>query len=168
VDEVINKIILKCPALMSLDLEGKKDLRCRALRNIGSCKMMKYLDVSGCIQLYKRAMKYAAEGCPDLELLDVSGVLLTEGMFRQILRCRKLKVLLMKDCDLSYINLSLIPTNITGLSHLYVGPHFKLRDDIVRDMQSQMSCLTIQNASVSSGLTEYHIIKGKYIQQYIQ
>jgi hypothetical protein len=166
VEELINKIILKCSVLVSLNLEGNYELRCRALRNIGSCKMLKYLDISNCVQLFKRAMKYVAEGCQGLELLDVSGIPISEGMFRQIVRCRNLKTLLMMDCDLSHIDLNLIPRNISGLSCLYIGPHFQLREDVISDMQRQMPCLTIRKASVLSGITEYLIIKGNYIQQY--
>jgi hypothetical protein len=165
IDDLINKIILKCPALASLDLEGNLELRCRALKNISSCKMIKYLDVSKCKELGKKAMKYVAEGCPDLELLDVSGIHISESMFRQILRCRNLKILLMRDCDLSHINLNLIPRNISGLSYLYIGPHSQLRDDVISDMKSRMPHLTIKKASVLPDPSEYSHIKTKYMQE---
>jgi hypothetical protein len=168
VDGLINKIILKCPVLTSLDLRGNLELRCRAFKNIGSFKLMKYLDVSGCTQLDKRVMKYVyvAAGCPSLELLDVSGIPLTDGMFRQILRCRKLQNLFMRECDLSHINLNLIPTNISGLSYIYIGPHLQLRDDVISDMKSQMPHLTIKKASVLPELSEYSHIKRNYMLQY--
>jgi hypothetical protein len=166
IDDVINKIIQKCPVLKNIDLDGNTELRCRAFRNIGSCKMLKYLDVSRCTELGKKAMKYVAEGCRDLELLDVSGIPISEGMFGQILRCRNLKTLLMMDCDLSQINLNLIPTNLSGLSYLYIGPHFQVQDDVINDMKRQMPQLTIKKASVLNILSEYTHVKTKYMQEY--
>jgi hypothetical protein len=167
IDDLIKKIIRKCPALANLDLEGNLELRCRALKNISPCKMIKYLDVSKCKELGKKAMKYVAEGCPDLEFLDVSGIPISESMFRQILRCRNLKALFMKDCDIREINLNLIPANISGLSHLYIGPQFQLRDDVKSEMMSQMPHLTIKEATLLPGITEYTLIKSKYFKQYI-
>jgi hypothetical protein len=166
IDGLINKIILKCPLLKNLELQGNLELRCRALKNISSCKLIKYLDVSRCIELGKKAMKFVAEGCPDLQHLDVSGIPISDSMFRQILRCRNLKTLLMKDCDLSQIDLNLIPKNIPDLSYLYIGPHFQLRDEVISDMKRQMPQLTIKKEPVLPELSEYSHVKIKYMQEY--
>jgi Leucine-rich repeat (LRR) protein len=126
IDDLTNKILLKCPSLKYLNLEGNSELHCRALRNISSCKLIKYLDVSGCTELGKKSMKYVAEGCPELQYLDVSGIPISEGMFRQILSCRNLKTLMMKGCDLGDIDLNLISTTIADLLSLHTGPRFQL------------------------------------------
>jgi Leucine-rich repeat (LRR) protein len=165
IDDLINKIILKCPILTHLDLEGNNELRCRAFRNISCCKMLKYLDISRCKELRKKAMKYVAEGCPQLQHLDVSNIPIPDSMFRQILRCRNLKTLLMWDCDSTDINPNLISTNLSGLLCLFIGPHFQLGDDVIRDMKQQMPNLTIRNASVLNGFKAYCKIKSECIAQ---
>jgi Leucine-rich repeat (LRR) protein len=147
IDDLTNKILLKCPSLEYLNLEGNYELHCRGLRNIGSCKLLKYLDVSSCTELRKKAMKYVAEGCPELQYLDVSGIDISDGMFRQILRCSKLKTLLMEDCDLSAINLNLNLTNVTALLHSHIGPGFELLTDVMKKIEEGMSCMVIQDAS---------------------
>jgi hypothetical protein len=166
-DDLVNEIILKCTALTILDLEGNFDLSFRALKNISSCKILKYLDVANCRELGKKAMRYVTEGCPGLEFLDVSGIHISERMFQQILRCSNLKCLLIKDCDLSEINLNLIPVNISGLSHLCIGPHLQIRDDVISDMKNKMPHLSIVETSTESGIIKYKVIKKMYIKKYI-
>jgi hypothetical protein len=166
IDDLINKIILRCPILTHLDLEGNDELRCRAFRNISCCKMLKYLDISGCKALHKKAMKYVAEGCPDLQLLDVSGIPISDSMLRQILRCGNLTCLLMRACDLTGIDLNRISIHLSGLLCLYIGPHFQLRDDVIRDMKQHMPNLTIRNASVLHARREYSQIKSEYVPKY--
>jgi hypothetical protein len=117
------------------------------------------LDLSRCIELNKQAMKYIAEGCPLLQHLNVSCIPITERMFRQILKCTNLKTLLMRNCDLTGISLHLIPTNITSLLYLYIGPHFKLGDDVRYEMKRAMSQLVIKEASESCDASEYYRIK---------
>jgi hypothetical protein len=166
IDTIVNEIILKCPLLTHLDLEGNVELPCRALRNIGSCKMLKHLDVSRCTKLGVEAMKYIAEGCPGLELLDVSGIPISDGMFRQIVRCSNLKTLLMEDCDLSHINLNLIPTNMSRISYLYIGPCFQLPNDAIHVLRAAMPHLVINQASFVGGGREYFRLKINLIQAY--
>jgi Leucine-rich repeat (LRR) protein len=144
IDDPLNEIILKCPLLTHLDLEGNYELHSCGLRNISSCKVLKYLDVSNCQQLDVTAFKYVAEGCPQLQHLDVSNIPISDGMFRQILRCRNLKALFMWDCDLTEIDLNLISTNISGLLYLYIGPRFQLRDDVRSEMKRTMPQLVIK------------------------
>jgi Leucine-rich repeat (LRR) protein len=167
IDDITNKIILKCPSLTHLDLEGNEELRCRALRNIGSCKMLKYLDVSKSRELGIKAIKYVAEGCPNLQHLDVSGIHISDGIFRQILRCRNLKTLFMKDCDLRWINLKLISTNISGLSHLYIGPDYRLQNEIKNELKQHMRDLTVTQASAERGSKEYSHLKSQQIMLYL-
>jgi hypothetical protein len=119
IDEPLNEIILKCPLLTHLSLSGNDELHSRGLRNISSCKLLKYLKVSYCKQLDVTALKYVADGCPQLQYLNVSFIPITDGMFRQILRCRNLKTLIMWGCDLAGIDLNLISTNISGLTYLH-------------------------------------------------
>jgi hypothetical protein len=166
IDTIANEIILKCPLLTHLDLEGNDELECRALRNIGSCKMLKFLDVSRCIELGLEAMTYIAEGCPGLELLDVSGIPISEGMFQQIVRCSNLKTLLMMNCYLAAIDLNLIPTNMSGISYLYIGPCFELQDDVINVLRAAMPHLLIYQASFVCGGEEYFRIKTDLIQTY--
>jgi hypothetical protein len=166
IEDLINKIIFKCPLLTHLNLEGNDELRCRALRNISCCKMLNYLDVSSCKQIGKKAIKYIAEGCPQLEHLDVSGIPLSDGMFRKILRCRNLKALLMWDCNLSGINLHLIPTNISGLLYLYIGPPSQLRDDVLSQVNHRMADLVIPQPSVAHNRNNYSKHKTEYIDLY--
>jgi Leucine-rich repeat (LRR) protein len=144
IDEPLNEIILKCPLLTHLDLEGNYELHSCGLRNISSCKVLKYLDVSRCKQLDVTAFKYVAEGCPELEHLDISNIPISDSMFWQILRCRNLKILFMRDCDLTGIDLNLIATNISGLLYLYIGPRFQLRDDVISEMKRTMPQLVVQ------------------------
>jgi hypothetical protein len=71
INDLTNKIIMKCPVLMNLDLKGNSELRCRALRNTSTCKMLNYLVISICRELHLKAIKYVAENCLDLQHLDV-------------------------------------------------------------------------------------------------
>jgi Leucine-rich repeat (LRR) protein len=167
IDDITNKIILKCPSLTHLDLEGNEELRCRGFRNIRCCKMLKYLDVSQSKEIGTKSIKYVAEGCPELQHLDVSGIAISDGMYRQILRCRNLKTLFMRDCDLRRINLKLISTNISGLLHLYIGPHFRLQNEVKNEMKQQMRNLTITQASAEYGSKEYSHLKGQHVIRYL-
>jgi Leucine-rich repeat (LRR) protein len=167
IDDITNKIILKCPLLTHLDLEGNEELRCRGFRNIRFCKMLKYLDVSNSKEIGTKAIKYVAEGCPELQHLDVSGIPISDSMFRQILRCRNLKTLFMKDCDLTRINLKLISTNISGLLRLYIGPHFQLQNEVKNEMRQQMRNLTITQASAELCSKEYSKLKGQHVVHYL-
>jgi hypothetical protein len=155
IDKLTNKIILKCPLLTHLDLEGNDELHCRGLRNIRSCKMLKYLDISLCVRVGKKAMKYVAEGCPQLQHLDVSRIPISDSMFRQILRCRNLKTLFMWDCKLSGINLCSISTHIDGLLLLYIGGKCQIPDEVINELQEQMALLHIKQDSVSCDASEY-------------
>jgi hypothetical protein len=166
IDVITNKIILQCPLLMYLNLEGNYELHCRALRNIGSCKLLKYLDVSHCIELGKKAMKYVAEGCPELQHLDVSGISMLESMFRQILRCRNLKNLLMKNCDLAPINLGSISTHIDCLLYFYIGPDFQLPHDVRNQLKKQMPQLVIKEFSVTCDKCEYFRMKTDFLPRH--
>jgi hypothetical protein len=150
IDDLLNKIILKSPVLEHLDLEGNAKLRCRGLRNISTCKMLKHLDVSMCKQLGRKAIKYVAEGCPELHYLDVSSIPMSESMFRQILRCRKLNTLSIIGCDSTGINLKLISTYIPGLLYLYIGPEFQLSDEVISEVQQRMPHLNIIIGSAQS------------------
>jgi hypothetical protein len=147
IDDLLNKIILECPVLEHLDLEGNRELRCRGLRNISTCRMLKYLDVSSCRDLGTKAIKYVAEGCPDLQHLDVSGIPMSGNMFRQILRCRNLKALLIIGCDFTGIDLKLISTYMPGLLCLCIGPEFQSPDKFISEMKQQMPHLTIKIGS---------------------
>jgi hypothetical protein len=167
IDDMTNKITLKCPLLTHLNLESNEELRCRGFRNIRACNMLKYLDISKSKEVGTRAIKYVAEGCPDLQHLDVSGIPISENMFRQILRCRNLKTLFIRDCDLRQINLKLISRYIPGLLHLYIGPHFRLQDEVIREMKQQLRNLTITQASAEHGSKEYTHFKSENIVQYL-
>jgi hypothetical protein len=163
IDDLMNKILTKCPLLTVLHLEGNLELTCKGFRNIRYCTLLKSLDVSFCKYVDKKAMKYVAEGCPQLQHLDVSGITISDSMFRQILRCRNLKSLFMWACDLSEINPHLIPTNISGLSYLYIGPHLQLRDDAMSKIKQQMPNLTIKVATSQADKIEYIDRKTGYI-----
>jgi hypothetical protein len=102
------------------------------------------------MQLDTKAIKYVAEGCPDLQHLNVSEIPMSGSMFRQILRCRNLKTLLIIGCDLTGINLNLISTYITGLLYLYIGPEFQLADKVIGELKQQMPHLTIKIGSAQS------------------
>jgi hypothetical protein len=154
INDLMNKILLKSPSLKYLDLEGNAELHCRGLRNIRRCKMLKYLDVSLCIRVGKKAMKYVAEGCPDLQHLNVSGIPISDSMFRQILRCRNLECLLMKDCDIRGINLKRTSTNISDLLQLHIGPHLELEEDVIEEMKQDMPHLVVRDASGTSNASE--------------
>jgi hypothetical protein len=97
-----NNILLMCPLLMHLNLEGSQ-VHYRGLRNIHYCKMLKYLNVSACMRVGKKAMSYMAGGCPQLQHLNVSRNTVSGRIFRQILRFRYLKTLLMQNCYLTNI-----------------------------------------------------------------
>jgi Leucine-rich repeat (LRR) protein len=165
INAVTNKILLRCPLLTHLDLDGN-ELHCRGLRNIGSCKMLKYLDVSDCPKLGKKAMKYVAEGCPELQHLDISYNPIWVSMFRQILRCRNLKELLMRNCDLRPINLGSISTHIDGLLYLYIGPHFQLPHDVRYQLEQQMPQLVITESSVTWDDSQYLRMKTEFLSRY--
>jgi hypothetical protein len=162
----LNEIILKCPLLTHLVLEKNYQLHSSGLRNISSCKVLKYLDVAGCKQLGVSALKYVTDGCPELQHLDVSGIPITDGMFRQILRCRNLKTLLMSHSVLRGIDLNLISTNISGLLYLYIGPRFQLRDDVISEMKRTMPQLVIKQALNFYDRCEYFRIKTNFILKY--
>jgi hypothetical protein len=166
IDDPLNEIILKCPLLTHLVLEGNYELHSSGLRNISSCKMLKYLDVSRCTQLDDTALKYVAEGCPELQHLDVSAIHITDGIFRQILRCRNLKTLLMGDCVLSGIDLKLISKNMSGLLYLYTGDYEQLRNDVRSEMKRTMPHLVIKQASYFYDRSEYLRIKTDLIPEY--
>jgi hypothetical protein len=147
IDNLTNEILLQCPSLEHLNLQRNYELHCRALRNISSCKLLKNLNLSNCIKLGKKAMKFVAEGCPELQNLNISGIYISDSMLRQILRCRKLKTLLMEECDLSGINLGLISAYITDLLHSHNGPGFEFLTDFMEKLQRDMSYFDIQDAS---------------------
>jgi hypothetical protein len=128
--------------------------------------MLKFLDVSSCITLGKKAMKYVAEGCPELQHLDVSYNPISESMFRQILRCRNLEVLLMKHCDLRPVDLCSIPTHNDGLVYLYIGPDFQLPDDVRNQLKQQMPQLVIKQSSVTCDGSEYLGMKTDFLPKY--
>jgi hypothetical protein len=44
IDDPLNEIILKCPLLTHLVLDGNYELHSSGLRNISSCKVLKYLE----------------------------------------------------------------------------------------------------------------------------
>jgi hypothetical protein len=162
IDDLTKKIIMNCPSVKHLDLEGNDELHCRGLRTLHSCKMLTHLDISYCQELGSKALRYVADGCPNLEHLDVSGISITNCVFRQILRCRNLKALFMRDCDLASIDLKLISTRIPGLEHLYIGPDFHIQDEVMSEMQRRMPNLTVKRASAVNGTKEYTHLKGKY------
>jgi Leucine-rich repeat (LRR) protein len=165
IDELINRIIVTCPQLTHLDLEGNMDLRCRGLRNISCSKHLKYLDVSACMYLDKKAFKYVAEGCPELHTLDISGTSVSDSIFRQILRCKSLKNLLMAECDLTSIDLNLIPRNIPGLRSLHIGPEREPSDiaRVLAQLKRQMPHLDVKFVSLQHNQSEYMRRKGDYM-----
>jgi Leucine-rich repeat (LRR) protein len=165
IDDLTNSIIQKCPLLTHLNLEENR-LHYTGLRNIHSCTMLKYLDVSACGRLERRAMAYIAEGCPQLQHLDVSRNPVSREMFREILRCRNLKTLLMKNCHLTDINLCLISTHINGLLYLLVGPEFELPDEVRNQLKQEMPQLLIKEFSVSSDESEYLRMKTDPLPKY--
>jgi Leucine-rich repeat (LRR) protein len=164
INDLMKKIMMHCPSMTHLDLEGNNGLDCRGLRALHSCEMLRHLDVSYCQELGgSRAFKYIADGCPNLDHLDVSGNSITNGVFRQILRCRNLKTLFMKDCDLERIDLKLISTSLPGLKDLFIGPDFHIRDEVMSEMQRRMPNLTVKRASAVNGSKEYTFIKSKFV-----
>jgi Leucine-rich repeat (LRR) protein len=159
INALMNKILVKSPSLARLSLEGNFQLYCRGLKNIRSCKSLTCLDLSRCRELGKKAMKYVADGCPQLQHLNVSGIPISDGMFRQILKCTNLKTLLMRNCDLTDIHLNLISTNVTSLLYLYIGPKFQQEDEVRHEMKRAMPWLVIKQASGSCDASEYYRIK---------
>jgi hypothetical protein len=165
IDDLTNTVILKCPLLTHLNLE-ENALHDTGLRNIHSCKMLKYINVSDCRRLDRRAMAYVAEGCPQLQHLNVSHNPVSEGMFQEILRCRNLKTLLMKNCNLKYINLRLISTHINGLLYLLVGNGFELRDEVRNQLKQEMPRLDIKKFTHLSEESEYLRMKNDPLPKY--
>jgi hypothetical protein len=163
IDELTNKIILQCPLLKELDLEGNPQLRSRGLRNIRSCKELRFLDVSICLRLDKKAMKYVADGCPEMHTLDVSGIPISDSMFRQILRCRNLKNLFMADCELTGVNLKLILTNTPGLRNLHIAPKFQLPHEVMSEIKQKMPHLNIKIVPEGRNSVEHLRIKRRSI-----
>jgi hypothetical protein len=150
---------------MYLNLEGNQ-LHYTGLRNIQSCKMLKYLDVSACMKVGKRAMIYVAEGCPQLQYLNVSHNPVSDRMFRQILRCRNLKTLLMKNCYLTGIDLRLISKHINDLLYILVGPEFQLYNDVRDELKQEMPQLVIKEFSLLSDDSEYLRMKTDALPKY--
>lgn len=163
IGDLTNKIMLKCPSLTHLDLEGNDDLRCRGFRNVRSCKMLKVLDISYTKELGSKALRYVVEGCPNLQHLDVSGVAVEGSMFRQILRCRNLKTLFMKDCNLDCIRPKLMSANIPSLQRLYTGPDFQLRSEVLTELRQRMPNFVISVCSVVRPRKEYTHLKSQHI-----
>jgi hypothetical protein len=166
VDEITNTIILNCPLLTHLDLEGNAKLTFAGLRNIGSCKVLKYLDVSRCIKLDDQAMKFIAEGCPELENLDLSLIYISDAMFRQILRCKNLKTLLMRYCDVNHLSLNHFSTNIPGLMYLYVGHNLPMSYYVALELTETMPNLVIKEASFTCDGSEYLGIKTSFVPRF--
>ncbi|PNF33443.1 hypothetical protein B7P43_G03354 [Cryptotermes secundus] len=163
VDFLISKILLKCPLLKRLDLEKNHELTCEALRNISSCKLLTRLSVSHCQNVDKKAIQYVAEGCPQLQHLDVSGIPMSDELFRQILRCRTLTLLMMTFTDVSVIDLDLISTNIPGLKELLIGPKYKFGHDCTRDIKQHMPHLNIWAPQFASDIQDYYTQKYEYV-----
>jgi hypothetical protein len=149
IDDLMNKIIMKCPALKSLDLDGNHRLRCRALRNISTCKMLNYLDISECWKLRAKAIKHVADGCPNLQYLNVSGIPMTGSVFRQVLRCRNLKTLSMSVFHLTGIDLELIAKKIPRLQKFNIATEFdyKLPHNLICELQRRIPHLSITMSS---------------------
>jgi Leucine-rich repeat (LRR) protein len=128
--------------------------------------MLKYLNVSECRRLDRRGIAYVAEGCPQLQHLDVSGNRVSGGKFQQILRCRNLKTLLMRNCNLTNIDLRLISTHINGLLYLLVGPEFELPEEVRTQLKQEMPRLDIKEFTFSSDESEYLRMKTDPLPKY--
>ncbi|XP_033607398.1 uncharacterized protein LOC117282321 [Cryptotermes secundus] len=166
IDTITNAITLKCPLLTHLNVEGN-ELHCEGLRNIHSCKMLKYLDVSACVRVGKRGMTYVADGCPQLQHLDFSRNPVSERIFRQILRFKNLKTLLMMNCYLTDINLRLISTHINGLLYLLIGPEYELAYSLRNQLKREMPQLLIQETSFLYNGNEYVRMKSDPLPKYL-
>jgi hypothetical protein len=69
----------------------------------------------------------------------------------------------MRYWDLNQIDLNLIPTNISGLLYLYVGPFFQLREDVINEVRATMPNLVIKQASLFCNGSEYFRVKTEFI-----
>jgi predicted secreted protein len=120
IDAIINSVLMTCPLLKRLDLEFSYGLHENGLKNISNCKMLESLNLRYCSKLKARAIQYVADGCPQLQYLDMSGNHITRDVFQQILKCTNLRTLLLARCDLRGLDLQLIKTHITNLKRLEI------------------------------------------------
>jgi hypothetical protein len=98
-----------------------------------------------CPALEAKAIKYVANGCPNLQYLNVSGIPMTERVFRLLLRCRKLKTLFISMFHLTGIELELIAKNISGLQKFSIAIEFdfKLPHKLICELQRRIPHLSI-------------------------
>jgi hypothetical protein len=120
IDAFINSVLMSCPLLKRLVLEFNDGLHEDGLKNINNCKMLESLNLRYCSKLNVRAIQYVADGCPQLQYLDMSGNIITRDVFQQILKCTNLRTLLLARCDLRGLDLQLIKTRITNLKRLEI------------------------------------------------
>jgi predicted secreted protein len=118
IDAIINSVLMTCPLLKRIVLEFNYGLHEDGLRNISNCKMLESLNLSFCLELNARAIQYVADGCPQLQYLDMSGNIITRDVFQQILKCTNLRTLLLRRCILTSSDIQLIKTRITKLKRL--------------------------------------------------
>jgi hypothetical protein len=119
IDEITDSVLLACPLLKDLVLSENSEFYGYGLKNISNCKMLNRLDMASCMNLNWSALKYVAEGSPQLRYLNLSCNRITRAMFHQILRCRNLEALFLWRCDLRHLDLQLIKTHLTKLIYLY-------------------------------------------------
>jgi hypothetical protein len=130
--------------------------------------MLRHLDISGCGCVGEEALRYVVEGCPNLQHLDVSGIPMSDGVFQKILTCKNLKSLFLTNCDLSKIKLDLIPKNIPGLLHLFIGPRYKIGYNSTRELSQHMPHLKIKDFSFLIGMNEYWRTKNEFVHYYFR
>jgi hypothetical protein len=158
-DERLNEVLQSCSSVTHLNLEGTNLVSCRGLPNISFCRKLQFLDLSMCGAFSIELMQHVAEGCPQLQHLDVSGNFIFALTFENILNCKNLRTLLMRECDMPDADLSLISSNIPSLLYLYIGSRFVMETAAREALKQAMPRLVIKQTGASCVGTEYYRIK---------
>jgi Leucine-rich repeat (LRR) protein len=169
-DTVVTGILMNCPHLKSLVLEGDS-ITDDSFQHIGNCKNLEHLKIPFCSSLTDKSMEYVGAGCPRLKHLDIGHCIgltnksteyvckgcqklkylaiescpeMTDAVLDNILKCRELEVLILSwNSQLLGTSFLLIPSNLIYLTELDVYGCDALDEKCVHELQALMPNLKI-------------------------
>ena len=133
-----------CPKLQHLKLRAFH-LTDEVFQEIGKCKFLKHIDISYNVPgFFNECLEFIAEGCPDLEFLDLSSEMIPfEYKLCLLAPCKKLRCLWLKCHIIRRPDLLLIPTQFPNLAELNIRHCRAVTPKAVKRLQRQLKSLNI-------------------------
>ncbi|PSN35375.1 hypothetical protein C0J52_19278 [Blattella germanica] len=132
----MNDMLKSCPKLKHLNIQ-EIDLEDENLINISCCKSLTYLDVSDSYIISDSLIKYVANGCHNLEFLDVSYCdNMTSNIIEILTPCRYLQCLHINGIPELYNSFTKIPKLFPYIKEKTV---YDLPDDVLFEIFSYFS-----------------------------